>query len=84
MPIRTDNLKLIDDTRTFTAEQLTDVWEWLDSFDRQPLRRREGAKLEKAPLAFTQDQYAFRGTIYSIAKCSDGRAILGSPVSTVR
>lgn len=81
MAIREENFRLVDDTRSFTPEQLTDVWEWLDSYDMQPLRSREGARLDRSPLTFTQSQYAFRGEIYSVAKCSDGRALLGSPIS---
>ena len=71
---------MVDDSRSFTAEQLSDVWEWLDSYDMQPLRSRSGARLERSPLTFTQDTYTFQGTIYSLARCTDGREVLGSPI----
>jgi len=80
MAIREENFKLADDSRSFTAELLSDVWEWLDSYDMQPLRSRDGARLERAGVIFSQETYTFQGTIYSFARCSDGRAILGSPI----
>ena len=43
MAIREENFKLADDSRSITAEVLSDVWEWLDSYDMQPLRSRDGA-----------------------------------------
>src|SRR6266571_5016202 len=78
MPIRQQKTGLVDDTRTFTAEQITDVWAWLDSLDMEPLS--EEARLVRMPLTFRQDRYVFRGRIYSVAKCSDGRELLGSVV----
>ena len=80
MAIREEKFKLADDSRSFTAEQLSEVWEWLDSYDMQPLRSREGALLELPSLTFTLDNYTFQGTIYSLARCSDGREVLGSPI----
>src|SRR5437868_2906151 len=84
MAIREEKFRLADDSRSFTAEQLSGVWEWLDSYDMQPLRSRTGARLECAPLTFTQDSYTFQGTIYSLARCSDGREILGSPIGVAQ
>ena len=80
MAIRADKFKLIDDSRSFTREQLSSVWEWLDEYDMQPLRSRAGASLKSGPLTFTQDSHTFLGTVYSLARCSDGREILGSPI----
>jgi hypothetical protein len=82
MPIREEKFRLIDDSRSFTAEQLSAVWEWLDSYDMQPLRSRDDARLER-PLKFTQAQYTFQGTIYSVARCDDGREVIGSPIGVV-
>jgi hypothetical protein len=82
MPIRVERSRLFDDSRTFSAEDLTEVWAWLDSFDSQPLRRREGEQLVRPPLTFHQEQYVFGAKTYSIAKCSDGRELLGSVIST--
>ena len=80
MAIREENFRLVDDSRGFNATQLSDVWEWLDSYDMQPLRSRDGAHLEIGALTFTQETYSFQGTIYSLARCSDGREVLGSPI----
>jgi hypothetical protein len=80
MAIREDKFRLNDDSRSFTAEQLSAVWEWLDEYDMQPLRSRDGAQIECGPLKFTQDKYTFQGMMYSLARCSDGREILGSPI----
>jgi len=78
MPIRQEKSKLFDDTRSFAPEVLTAVWEWIDSFDYQPLRPRDAATLEKGDLTFHLAEYAFRDKIYSVAKCSDGRELIGS------
>jgi hypothetical protein len=83
MPIREEKFRLIDDSRSFTPEQLSAAWEWLDSFDMQPLRSRENARLERPPLTFTQDKYTFQGTIYSVARSADGREVIGSPIGVV-
>jgi hypothetical protein len=83
MPIKEQRQKLVDDSRTFEPEVLTEVWAWLDSFDSQPLSVREGARLTTGPLTFYQDRYVFRGRIYSVAKCSDGRALLGSIIGVI-
>ena len=81
MPIRTERSRLVDDSRTFSAEELTDVWAWLDSFDAQPLRPRDGEQLARPPLTFCQATYAFGEKTYSIAKCSDGRELLGTLIA---
>ena len=33
MPIRKAGVRLVDDSRTFDAAELTEIWEWLDSLD---------------------------------------------------
>jgi hypothetical protein len=73
----------VDDSRTFDADELTEIWAWLDSFDARPLGAREEARLQRPPLTFRQDQYVFRERIFSVAKCSDGREILGSIIGVV-
>jgi len=78
MPIREEKSRLVDDSRTFSAEDLTEVWAWLDSFDAQPLRRRDGEKLVRSTLTFSQAKYVHREKTYSIARCCDGRELLGS------
>src|SRR5712691_9029975 len=83
MPIREEDARLTDDSRSFSPRELTDIWEWLDSFDLQPLRPRENAKLETGTLKLTQRTQVFRGRLYSIAKCSDGRELLGSVIGLV-
>jgi hypothetical protein len=80
MAIREEKFRLADDSRSFNAQQLTEIWEWLDSYDMQPLRSRDGALLERAPLRFTLDTYTFQATVYSVARCSDGREVVGSPI----
>ena len=83
MPIREQGQKIVDDTRTFGAAELTEVWAWLDSFDSQPASVRAGAKLVRPPLTFRQDRYHFHGRVYSVAKCSDGRELLGSIIGVI-
>ena len=83
MPIREEKSRLVDDSRTFSAEDLTEVWAWLDSFDAQPLRRRDGEKLVRSTLTFSQAKYVHREKTYSIARCSDGREVLGSVLEVV-
>ncbi len=83
MPIRKEGTRLVDDSRTFDADELTEVWEWLDSLDARPLEAREGARLHLPPLIFHQGQYAFRERVFSVARCSDGREILGSIIGVV-
>jgi len=78
MPIHREGLKLVDDSRSFESEELTEIWAWLDSLDSQPLSAREGARLQRPPLTFRHDKYVFRERIFSVAKCSDGRELLGS------
>jgi hypothetical protein len=80
MPIREEDQKLLDDARTFSSEELTEIWEWLDSFDIQPLGSRQETRLERTPLTFRQDKRAFSGKLYSVARCSDGRELLGSVI----
>ena len=81
MPIREEKLRLIDDTRSFAPEDITAVWEWLDSFDAQPMRPRGGATLERGHLTFRLENQYFRDRTYSVAKCSDGRELIGSIIS---
>jgi hypothetical protein len=83
MPIRELGPRIVDDTRTFAPDELTEIWAWLDSFDAQPLSAREGTQLVLEHLTFHQDRYMFRGRIYSVAKCSDGRELLGSIVGLI-
>ena len=78
MPIREEKLRLIDDTRSFAPQDITAVWEWLDSFDAQPLRPRNGATLVRGALTFRLEEQCFRDQTYSVAKCSDGRELIGS------
>jgi hypothetical protein len=81
MAIHLERTTLVDDSRTFSAEELTDVWAWLDSFDLQPLRQRDGQQLVKPPFTFFHATFAFGERTYSVAKCSDGREVLGSVIS---
>src|SRR6476646_10786443 len=83
MPIRERGPKIFDDTRTFAAAELTEIWAWLDSFDAQTLGARNEAQLSRPPLTFHQDRYIFRGRIYSVARCSDGRELLGSIIGVI-
>ncbi len=83
MPKRRVGPKLIDDSRSFKSEELTQIWEWLDSLDSQPLSARDGARLQRPPLTFHHDKYVFRERIFSVAKCSDGRELLGSIIGVV-
>jgi hypothetical protein len=83
MPLREEESRLVDDTRSFSSQELTAVWEWLDSFDLQPLRPREHARLDRYSLTFTQRTHVFRGRLYSVAQCSDGRELLGSVIGVV-
>ena len=83
MPIHRVGPRLVDDSRTFESEELTEIWEWLDSLDSQPLNARDGARLHRPPLTFHQDRYVFRERIFSVAKCSDGRELLGSIIGVV-
>jgi len=71
---------LVDDSRTFSADELTEVWEWLDSFDAQPLSG-DGEQLARPPLTFQQARYVFGAKIYRIARCSDGREVLGTLIA---
>ena len=75
MLIREEKLKLID-TRSFAAEDITAVWEWLDSFDSQPMRPRIGVTLERGNITFRLEEQSFRDLSYTVAKCSDGRELL--------
>jgi hypothetical protein len=84
MAIREEMFKLIDDTKTFTPEQLTSLWEWLDSYDSQPLRKREGATLDLIALSAKLDTFVHRDRVYSVAKCNDGRELLGSVIATAK
>jgi hypothetical protein len=81
MAIHLERSRLVDDSRTFSAEELTEVWAWLDSFDLQPLRPREGQQLVKPPLTFFHATFVLGDRTYSVAKCSDGREVLGSIIS---
>ena|SRR5437763_191215 len=83
MPIHKEGARLVDDSRTFDPDELTEIWAWLDSFDTCPLEAREEARLQRPPLTFRQEQYVFRERIFSVAKCSDGREILGSIIGVV-
>ena len=83
MPIRQQGPRLLDDARTFEAEDLTEIWEWLDSFDSQPLSAWNKARLVRPPWTFEQGRYIFRGRIYSVAQCSDGRELLGSVIGMI-
>jgi hypothetical protein len=83
MPIRERGPKLFDDTRTFGAAELTEIWAWLDSVDAQTSGARYEAQFSRPPLTFRQDRYIFRGRIYSVAKCSDGRELLGSIIGLI-
>src|SRR5437660_1091643 len=80
MSIRAERSRLVDDSRTFSTEDLTEIWAWLDSFDSQPLRPRDDEQLILPSLTFHQDKYVFGSKIYSVAKCSDGRELLGSVI----
>src|SRR5438105_2884079 len=83
MAIHKQGARLVDDSRTFDADELTEIWAWLDSFDAQPVGAREQARLQRPPLVFHQDQYVYRERIFSVAKCSDGRELLGSIIGVV-
>ena len=83
MPIHREGSKLLDDSRTFESEELTEIWEWLDSLDSQPLSARDGARLQRPPLTFHHCKYVFRERIFSVAKCSDGRELLGSIIGMI-
>ena len=72
---------MVDDSRTFSAEELTEVWAWLDSFDLQPLRPRDGHHLVKPPFTFFHATFVLGDRTYSVAKCSDGREVLGSVIA---
>ena len=78
MPIRPEKARLVDDSRSFNSEDLTQVWEWIDSFDAQPFRPRDNEQLHLAKLTFRLTTYTFGQRIYSVAKCSDGRELLGT------
>ena len=78
MPIREQGPRLIDDTSTFSPGELTEIWEWMDSFDSRPLVDRETASLVKTPRSFRLERFVHRGRIYCVARCSDGRELLGS------
>ncbi len=80
MPIHPECARLVDDSRTFSADELTEVWEWLDSFDAQPLSG-DGEQLAKPPLTFQQARYVFGAKTYRIARCSDGREVLGTLIA---
>src|SRR5882724_5448732 len=83
MPIHKEGSRLVDDSRSFQADELTEIWAWLDCFDSRPLRVRKAARLQRSVLIFHQDQYVFRERIFSVARCSDGREILGSIIGVV-
>jgi|SRR4051794_16741971 hypothetical protein len=83
MPIQKKGSGLVDDSRTFGADELTEIWAWLDSFDAQPLAARKKARLRRPHLSFHQVQFVFRERIFSVAKCSDGREILGSIIGVI-
>ncbi|SRR6266478_4859622 len=83
MPIHRVGPRLVDDSRTFESEELTEIWEWLDSLDSQPLNARDGARLHRPPLTFHQDRYVFRERIFSVARCSDGRELLGTIIGVI-
>ena len=68
MPIHAERSRLVDDSPTFSAEDLTEIWAWLDSFDAQPLRPRDAAQFARPPLTFHQARYVFGAKTYSIAK----------------
>ena len=80
MAIHLERSRLVDDSRTFSAEELTEVWAWLDSFDLQPLRPREAQHLVKPPFTFFLATFVLGDRTYSIAKCSDGREVLGTVI----
>jgi hypothetical protein len=82
MPIHPERARLVDDSRSFSADELTEVWEWLDSFDTQPLSW-DGAQLSRSPLTFRQARYVFGQKTYRIARCSDGRELLGTLITAV-
>src|SRR6185369_2846912 len=52
MPIRERGPKLFDDTRTFGAAELTEIWAWLDSVDAQTSGARYEAQFSRPPLTF--------------------------------
>src|SRR5262245_46322884 len=81
MPIRVERLRLTDDSRSFSPEDLNEIWAWLDSFDAQPPRPSDATPLVRSDLSFRRDRYVFRQRVYSIAKCSDGRELLGSVIA---
>jgi len=81
MAIHLERSRLVDDSRTFSAEELTEVWAWLDSFDLQPLRPRDGQQLVQPPFTFFHGTFVLGDRTYSVAKCSDGREVLGSIIS---
>jgi len=78
MAIHLERARICDDSRTFSAEELTEVWAWLDSFDLQPLRPRDGQQLVRPPLTFFHTTFVLGDRTYSVAKCSDGREVLGT------
>ena len=80
MPIHSEDSILVDDSQTFSAEDLTEIWAWLDSFDAQPLRPRDGAQLARPPLIFYLDSRLFGDKTCTIVRCSDGRELLGSVI----
>ena len=80
MAIHLERSKLFDDSRTFSAEELTGVWAWLDSFDLQPLRPRDGQQLVTPQSTFVHATFVLGATTYSVARCSDGREVLGSVI----
>ena len=80
MAIHLERSRLVDDSRTFSAEELTEVWAWLDSFDLQPLRPREGQQLVMPQLTFFHATFVLGDRTYSVAKCSDGREVLGTVI----
>jgi len=80
MAIHMERSRLVDDSRTFSAEELTEVWAWLDSFDLQPLRPRDRQQLVTPSLTFFHATFVLGDTTYSVAKCSDGREVLGSVI----
>jgi hypothetical protein len=69
---------------TFSPEQLSSLWEWLDSYDSQPLRNREGATLDLLALNAKLETYVHRDRVYSVAKCSDGRELIGSVIGKAK
>ena len=83
MPIHAKRSILVDDSRTFSAEDLTEVWAWLDSFDAQPLRPRDGEEHARPPLTFHLGKRVFGEKTYNIVRSSDGRELLGSVIAAL-